>query len=487
VLTPAIAITPTAGPRGTSVNVTGTNFPVGGTGIVVTWDGVAKITLITADTSGAWGPRTFTVPTTALAGSHIVDAYSAVTPATQVADVTFTVQAAQNLDTGVYYPTIQAAITAATAGDTIKVFAGTHTEAIIVSKQLTIKSEGAATTIVDATGLDEATVRITAAGTIFGLMENGQAKGLTITGADADCGIYVNANSVEISGNIITANDRGIGISSTASGALVYHNDILSNTSGDGIYNEGTNSADARYNWWGDISGPGGIGPGSGDTITTYVAYEPWLTKVSATVVDSGFAYVGYELSLGEGWNIFSTPFALDASADTWGELKTLGNGLSVHATSPIYYYDPIAAVGYRWKQVTSTTKISPLKAYYVRMASADEAPVLLNPLGFTSEAAVYGGWNLISLSSLPDEASSMHASEALVDILYAADGYSQGYIRVASPPDCNQPAAWWYYGGPPTGGDEGWLHVGHGYWVYMRNSAYLGAHVIYPVLLPMP
>ena len=35
---------------------------------------------------------------------------------------------------------------------------------------------------------------------------------------------------------------------------------------------------DAKNNWWGDASGPSGVGPGSGDSVSQYVAYEPWLT-----------------------------------------------------------------------------------------------------------------------------------------------------------------------------------------------------------------
>jgi len=36
---------------------------------------------------------------------------------------------------------------------------------------------------------------------------------------------------------------------------------------------------EARNNWWGDASGPGGIGPGSGDEISGTIAFDPWLTK----------------------------------------------------------------------------------------------------------------------------------------------------------------------------------------------------------------
>ncbi len=34
---------------------------------------------------------------------------------------------------------------------------------------------------------------------------------------------------------------------------------------------------DATHNWWGDASGPSGEGPGSGDSVTANVDFEPWL------------------------------------------------------------------------------------------------------------------------------------------------------------------------------------------------------------------
>jgi hypothetical protein len=33
----------------------------------------------------------------------------------------------------------------------------------------------------------------------------------------------------------------------------------------------------AEYNWWGDPSGPGGFGPGTGDSVSNYVDFTPWL------------------------------------------------------------------------------------------------------------------------------------------------------------------------------------------------------------------
>jgi parallel beta-helix repeat protein len=53
-------------------------------------------------------------------------------------------------------------------------------------------------------------------------------------------------------------------------------NDIFDNSE-HGVYNESGYMVDATENWWGDESGPDGAGPGSGDSISGDVDYEPWL------------------------------------------------------------------------------------------------------------------------------------------------------------------------------------------------------------------
>jgi len=47
-----------------------------------------------------------------------------------------------------------------------------------------------------------------------------------------------------------------------------------------GVRNQTTSiDVDATFNWWGDASGPGGSGPGSGDSVTAGVIYTPWFTS----------------------------------------------------------------------------------------------------------------------------------------------------------------------------------------------------------------
>jgi len=88
--------------------------------------------------------------------------------------------------------------------------------------------------------------------------------------------------------NLITGNDgswggysgtgHGVGIDGTPSAITLRWNRIYDNT-GDGCHNYSTVDVDGTYNWWGDASGPSGVGPGSGDQITTHVLYDPWIGK----------------------------------------------------------------------------------------------------------------------------------------------------------------------------------------------------------------
>lgn len=58
--------------------------------------------------------------------------------------------------------------------------------------------------------------------------------------------------------------------------------DIYDNV-GYGLRNaDGTVFVSATDNWWGDESGPGGVGPGSGDEVSAGISYEPWCVEPAA-------------------------------------------------------------------------------------------------------------------------------------------------------------------------------------------------------------
>lgn len=46
----------------------------------------------------------------------------------------------------------------------------------------------------------------------------------------------------------------------------------------------------AEDSWWGDDSGPGGVGPGSGDAVTSNVDYTPWIDNSVTTSTATGTA-----------------------------------------------------------------------------------------------------------------------------------------------------------------------------------------------------
>ena len=100
------------------------------------------------------------------------------------------------------YPTIQAAVDNATAGDTIIVRDGTYTENVRVNKQLTIRSEnGPANCIVDAGGNGSA-ITLSADGITlegFSVINSGSSS--------LDAGIKVISSSNKITGNTISSNN----------------------------------------------------------------------------------------------------------------------------------------------------------------------------------------------------------------------------------------------------------------------------------------
>jgi len=136
--------------------------------------------------------------------------------------------------------------------------------------------------------------------------------GNTITGNTAygsgGGGIHCWQSSPIITGNVITENTAGsggiggIGCSassptidsctifnnygdgiycSDSSDPMINHNNIIDNT-GYGVHNVDSGViVNAEYNWWGDPSGPSGVGPGTGDEVSEWVDYEPWLTEPS--------------------------------------------------------------------------------------------------------------------------------------------------------------------------------------------------------------
>jgi len=296
--------------------------------------------------------------------------------------------------------TIQAAIDAASPGDTINVHDGTYTENVVVNKQLTIQSvNGRDFTTVQAADVNDHVFHVTANHVnisgfkVDGVDDNVNKDGMFLDGVE-HCKIQDNlvknnwiginlksSNNNEITNNIAisnhmfginllfsndnkitgnTANSTGYGginlssssdniVSKNIANSNLYEgihlstprdepvstgneitgntmsnngengfmlegattgNEIIGNTISNnvksgicwfpwyvggrdnpahynnifgngeyGVYDQvyTTETVNATNNWWGDASGPSGVGPGSGDAVSTNVDYCPWL------------------------------------------------------------------------------------------------------------------------------------------------------------------------------------------------------------------
>ncbi|MFH1087571.1 MAG: IPT/TIG domain-containing protein, partial [Chloroflexota bacterium] len=86
---PSISLGRTSGTPGITINVTGSSFSAGETGITVTYEGSAVASGITASPQGGWTTAVVVPPSAG--GSHTVDAYGSTTSASAVPDAVFTI------------------------------------------------------------------------------------------------------------------------------------------------------------------------------------------------------------------------------------------------------------------------------------------------------------------------------------------------------------------------------------------------------------
>ncbi|WP_346866528.1 hypothetical protein [Methanocalculus sp. MSAO_Arc2] len=255
----------------------------------------------------------------------------------------------------------------------------------------------------------------------------------------------------------------------------------------------------ASHNWWGEPSGPSGIGPGTGSPVRGATLYEPWLTRPVDEVKETGKAYFGLEIGspfiggdghrsgLTPGWNTLSFPLALEDNS--WKSITESGDGLDYTIA---YSWNPASQ---QWIQVTDDTRIHPLDAIYILMNSSDRLPVQICP-EITGPPVRYlnRGWNLVgpayNLVELDEpiddkylwwgEPYETSVITALASVEETADGKT-GYSIVISP--SINPDSWVFtrheYEYVPGMGAT------RGYWVYMENPDQLAGFSTTP--LPMP
>ena len=96
-------------------------------------------------------------------------------------------------------------------------------------------------------------------------------------GAGIHCAISSCSPTID---SCIISNNNGDGIfSRDLANPVIHYSNITGNTGYGVINTDSTLTIDALNNWWGDSSGPGGFGPGIGDSVSQWVNYDPWLTS----------------------------------------------------------------------------------------------------------------------------------------------------------------------------------------------------------------
>lgn len=138
----------------------------------------------------------------------------------------------ENLNTGEFFSTIQAAVDAASDGVTIVVYPGTHVENVDVYRQLTIRSYSGnpLDTVIRAASPADHVFYVTA--------NNVKISGFTVSGASQSApysGIYLaKAKGCTLENNIISGNWYGIYLDNSASNTL--NSNVVSSNLGTGIY-----------------------------------------------------------------------------------------------------------------------------------------------------------------------------------------------------------------------------------------------------------
>ncbi len=101
----------------------------------------------------------------------------------------------------------------------------------------------------------------------------------TITGStisnNGAYGVFAGGlGSINISFSTIKDNPN-YAVYSESSILKVNHCNITGN--GGGILGNPGNITDVRFNWWGSATGPSGVGPGTGQSVSSGINFEPWL------------------------------------------------------------------------------------------------------------------------------------------------------------------------------------------------------------------
>jgi len=140
-----------------------------------------------------------------------------------------------------------------------------------------VESTAAFTASINAQNLSVGHMRVADASNNAQIRNNtliGGNLGISLLGS---AGVVIDSNIVRDTVNAGSIRGIGISVISSSTGAEAHNNNIEGNASF-GMLVDGTSGVvNATDNWWGASDGPSGVGPGSGDAVTTNVNFSPFL------------------------------------------------------------------------------------------------------------------------------------------------------------------------------------------------------------------
>ena len=96
----------------------------------------------------------------------------------------------------------------------------------------------------------------------------------------------------QIFGNLFTTGTTAVAVSHIGTSLTVHHNRFDGLTSYGVQSTDSAGTVDAQQNWWGDETGPSGVGPGFGAQVSAYVDYSDWWIDPEQTPSPEGVSNV---------------------------------------------------------------------------------------------------------------------------------------------------------------------------------------------------
>ena len=101
-------------------------------------------------------------------------------------------------------------------------------------------------------------------------------------GTSVSTNVTITGNTIRFNDQSNNADEHGIRLRTGADAPNIHVNcnnfiDGGVSTTALAVRNQGTGILDAEHNWWGDPSGPGPVGPGTGGKVSDNVEFDPWL------------------------------------------------------------------------------------------------------------------------------------------------------------------------------------------------------------------